>query len=290
MDEQEPSGLADPHGDAASPWWLPGRVAIVTGGGLSGPAGGVGYAISRLFARHGARVAVVDRVAANAGVTVEEIRRDGGEAFAVIADVTRDEDCRGAVEQTVARFGGLDTLVNNVASGDRAALFEVTPERWDELVAVNLKTAWLMTRHAVQAMRSGAIVNISSVAVDRRGPGTVYGMAKAGLENMTRGAATLLGPRGIRVNCVQLGEIWTAFAARALPPEARTARRLGIALKTEGNSWDAAYAALFLASDRARWISGHVLTVDGGGPHRGGPPEAAAAAEPARPSRRAATP
>jgi NAD(P)-dependent dehydrogenase (short-subunit alcohol dehydrogenase family) len=271
--EAEAEGLGDsrndPHGEAAAPWWLQGRVAIVTGGGLSGPAGGVGYAISRLFARHGARVAVVDRDPAAAEVTVTEIKEAGGEAFAAIGDVTRDQDCRAAVEQTLERFGGLDTLVNNVASGDRAGILEVTPERWDELVAANLKSAWLMTRNAVPAMGAGgAIVNISSVAVSRRGPGTVYGIAKAGVENLTQGAATLLGPQGIRVNCVQLGEIWTAMAARALPPEAREARRLGIALKTEGTAWDAAYAALFLASDRARWISGHVLTVDGGGPHR----------------------
>jgi NAD(P)-dependent dehydrogenase (short-subunit alcohol dehydrogenase family) len=259
----------DPHGEAAEPWWLQGRVAIVTGGGLSGPAGGVGYAISRLFARHGARVAVVDHDAAAAEVTVTEIKEAGGEAFAVIGDVSRDHDCRAAVEQALERFGSLDTLVNNVASGDRAGIFEVTPERWDELVALNLKTAWLMTRNAIPAMGvGGAIVNVSSVAVSRRGPGTVYGMAKAGVENLTQGAASLLGPQGIRVNCVQLGEIWTAMAARALPPEARDARRLGVALRTEGTAWDAAYAALFLASDRARWISGHVLTVDGGGPLR----------------------
>jgi NAD(P)-dependent dehydrogenase (short-subunit alcohol dehydrogenase family) len=247
-----------------------GRVAIVTGGGLSGPAGGVGYAISLLLARHGARVAVLDRVAANARTTVAAIERAGGDACEVIGDVSSDQDCRRAVEQTLERFGALDTLVNNVACGDRATLFEVAPERWDELIALNLKTAWLMTRHAVPAMTAGgAVVNISSVAVQRPGPGTVYGIAKAGLENLTRGAASLLGPQGIRVNCVQLGEIWTAMAARNLPPEARSSRRLGVALKTEGNSWDAAYAALFLASDRARWISGHVLTVDGGGPHRG---------------------
>jgi NAD(P)-dependent dehydrogenase (short-subunit alcohol dehydrogenase family) len=269
--EEHVSTRSDPHADAAGPWWLTDRVAIVTGGGLSGPVGGVGYAISRLFARHGARVAVFDRDPAAAAITVAEIEEAGGKAFSVIGDATSDQDCRGAVERTVARFGTLDTLVNNVAAGDRVTLFEVTPERWDELVALNLKTAWLMTRTAIAAMGGGgAIVNVSSVAVQRPGPGTVYGMAKAGVENLTRGAASLLGPQGIRVNCVQLGEIWTAMAARALPTEARATRRLGVALKTEGTAWDAAYAALFLASDRARWISGHVLTVDGGGPHRGG--------------------
>jgi enoyl-[acyl-carrier-protein] reductase (NADH) len=111
------------------------------------------------------------------------------------------------------------------------------------------------------------------------------GIAKAGIENLTKGAASLLGPRGIRVNCIQLGEIWTAMAARGLPEGARARRRLGVALQTEGTCWDAAYAALFLASDRARWISGHILTMDGGGPYRttmaglpaadtAGPPEA----------------
>ncbi|MQA83821.1 MAG: SDR family oxidoreductase [Streptosporangiales bacterium] len=214
------------------------RIAMVTGG------------------RHGARVAVVDR-----------------DPDAVIGDVSRDEDCRRAVDETVERFGGLDTLVNNVASGDRAGLFDVTPERWDELITLSLTTAWLMIRHAVPAMTAsgrpvsetaggGAVVNISSVAAQGRGPGSVYGVAKAGLENLTKGAASLLGPQGIRVNCVQLGAIWTAMAAREH-------RRRSVALRTEGTSWDAAYAALFLASDRARWISGHVLTVEGGGLYRG---------------------
>jgi NAD(P)-dependent dehydrogenase (short-subunit alcohol dehydrogenase family) len=269
--DEPPDTLVDPHGDA-SPWWLPERVAIVTGGGLSGRDAGVGYAISRLFARHGARVAVVDRVPAAAGVTVEQIRTAGGEAFAVTADVSRDEDCQHAVRCTLERYGGVDILVNNVAAGDRATLFEVTPQRWHELVTLNLTTAWLMTHAAVPAMSGGgAVVNISSVAVTRPGPGTVYAVAKAGVENLTRGAASLLGPSGIRVNCVQLGEVWTSMAARALPAGARDARRLGVALKTEGTAWDAAYAALFLASERARWVSGHVLTVDGGGPHRDGP-------------------
>lgn len=250
-------------------FWMQARTALVTGGGLGGPEDSVGHAISVLFARHGARVAVVDRDADAAGQTVKEITGAGGEAFAVIGDVASEDDCARAVRETVDRFGRLDTLVNNVASGDRAGLFDVGPDRWDELIEASLKTAWLMTRAAVPAMDGGAIVNISSLAVTARGPGTVYGLAKAGVENLTQGAATLLGPQGIRVNCVRLGALWTAMAARNLPPEARAQRRDGVALRTEGTSRDAAYAALFLASDRARWISGHMLTVDGGGPYRG---------------------
>jgi NAD(P)-dependent dehydrogenase (short-subunit alcohol dehydrogenase family) len=276
--------IIDPH-EGAGDLWMASRIAIVTGGGLSGPAGGVGYAISRLFARHGASVTVVDRDRAAGQTTVAEIRRDGGEALLVVGDVTREADCERAVADTTQRFGGLDTLVNNAACGDRTMLFDVTPQRWDELMSLNLTSAWLMTRGAIAAMgEGGAVVNVSSVAVKRQGPGTVYGVAKAGVENLTVGAASLLGPRGIRVNCVQLGEIWTAMAARALPPQARARRRRGVALQTEGTCWDAAYAALFLASDRARWISGHVLTVEGGGPYRGTSEPAAAAAVPSAPS------
>lgn len=268
----------DPHADAGAAW-LAGRVAIVTGGGLSGPPGGVGYAISLLFARHGAAVAVLDRSAAAAQATVSEIHRAGGDALAITADVTKAADCERAVSVAARRFGRLDILVNNAASGDRATLFEVKPQRWEELISLNLTSAWLMTRSVLAAMRAGgSIVNVSSVAVARQGPGTVYGVAKAGIENLTKGAASLLGPLGIRVNCIQLGEIWTAMAARALPPGARARRREGVALRTEGTCWDAAYAALFLASDRARWISGHILTVDGGGPLRSTPLGSAPAA------------
>ncbi|MBO0869734.1 MAG: SDR family oxidoreductase [Micromonosporaceae bacterium] len=260
----------DPFPDGTQ--WMVGRTAIVTGGGSSGEVAGVGYAISRLFARHGARVAVVDRDAAAAGVTVDEIRDAGGEAFPVIADVTRDEECAGVVKRTLERYGAVDALVNNVASGDRAGVLEVTPEHWEQLLSMNLTTAWLMTRHATQAMGpGGALVYVSSVAVSRGGPGTVYGVAKAGVENLTRGTATTLGPQGIRANCVQLGEVWTSFAARGLTQQWRARRARGVALGKEGNAWDAAYAALFLASDRARWISGQVLTVDGGGPYYGPP-------------------
>jgi len=259
--------------------WMAGRTAIVTGGGgHRAPGGSVGYAISRLLAQHGARVAVVDRDPDAAELTIAEIRDAGGEAFAVIADVTDDEACARVVREAVERFGSLDTLVNCVASWSAGTLFDSSPERFDELVEANVKSAWMVSRHAVAAMGpGGAVVNISSVAAQR--PGTLYGLAKASMEAMTRGAASLLGPRHIRVNCVQIGQIWTAAVAGNLPAEAREQRRLGVALQTEGTCWDPAYAVLFLASAHAGWISGQVLTVDGGGPYRPSPPPAAPAAE-----------
>ncbi|MBV9717509.1 MAG: SDR family oxidoreductase [Solirubrobacterales bacterium] len=262
--------------------WMRGRAALVTGGGgrESGP-GTVGWAISRLFARHGARVAVVDVNPAAAQRTVSQIERSGGAAIAVIADVTRDEDCRRAIDEALEAFGGLDTLVNNVAMWSASELFDVEPERFEELLGMNLKTAWLISRRATQVMpRGGSVVNITSVAARR--PGTVYGLGKAALEAMTGGAAYLLGERGIRVNAVELGALWTGAVADNLPPQAREPRRQMVALQTEGNCWDAAAAVLFLASDRARWISGQVLAVDGGGfgrtPYPGVTPSARASA------------
>jgi NAD(P)-dependent dehydrogenase (short-subunit alcohol dehydrogenase family) len=248
--------------------WMSGRVAIVTGGGGRGSGvGTIGWAVSRLLARHGARVGVVDRDPEAAERTVSEIARAGGSALKITADVSVDDDCRRAVREVHDAFGSVDALVNNVAAWSPQELFEIEPERFDELLELNLKTAWLMSRHAGELMPAGgAIVNVTSVAARR--PGTMYGLAKASLEAMTRGAAYLLGERCVRINAVELGPLWTGAVAANLPPEARDQRRQMVALQTEGNCWDAAAAVLFLASERARWISGQVLAVDGGGPPR----------------------
>jgi NAD(P)-dependent dehydrogenase (short-subunit alcohol dehydrogenase family) len=266
--------LMDPFADSG-PGWMVGRTALITGGGQNGELPGVGYAAAVVLAGHGARVTVVDRDLAAARRTVERIEKAGGEAHAVVADVTDDAECGRAVAAAVDRFGALDALMNNVAVGDRAGLFEVSPDRWDELMSINLKSAWLVTRHAVPVMpEGGAIVNVSSVGARARGPGMVYTVAKAALESLTEGAAATLGGQGIRVNTVQVGAIWGAFAARNMSEDVREARRRGIGLGTEGTSWDIAQAALFLLSDRARWVSGHTLTVEGGPPRRfpPGPP------------------
>jgi NAD(P)-dependent dehydrogenase (short-subunit alcohol dehydrogenase family) len=270
--------LADPYGDPSA-GWMTGRTALVTGGGQqSGTEPGVGHAISRTLAAHGARVAVLDRDRAAAERTVQRIEADGGRAVVVVADLLDDDACRRAVEEAVGLLGSLDTVVNNVAVGDRAGVFEVTPERFHELMDLNLTTAWQLTRHAVAVLpRGGAVVNISSVGVRARGPGMVYNLAKAALENLTVGAANTLGERGIRVNCVQVGAIWGAFAAANMSEHLREVRKGWSALGTEGTPWDIAQATLFLASDHARWVSGQILSVDGG-PGVGRPPRAAAPA------------
>ncbi len=254
----------------SGPQWMAGRTVLVTGGGQSTDYPGVGYAICRVVARHGGRVAVLDRDTERAERTVKLIGEEGGEAIAVTADVTDDRQCARAVAEVVERMGRLDGLVNNVAAGDRSGVFDTTPEHYDRLMNINLKSAWSMTRHTAPVMpRGGSILNISSVGVSRRGPGLIYCIAKAGMENLTEGAATSLGPQGIRVNCIQVGAIYGAFASRgSMTPQMREERRLGTSLKTEGTSWDIAHAALFLLSDHARWISGHILPVEGGPPSR----------------------
>lgn len=261
--------LIDPFAGAGSRWMAE-RTALVAGGGQNTAYPGVGYAICMLLAAHGARVAVLDRDAGAAARTVERITAEGGEAVPVVADVTSDRACAGAVAETVSAFGRLDTLACTIALGDRAGVFEVTPERFDEMMNINFKSTWSMVRHAVPVLpRGSSIVTISSVGARYRGPGMVYCVGKAALENFTEGAATTLGPQGIRVNCVQVGAIYGAFAARGgMPEEMRKPRLEATSLKTEGTSWDIAYAALFLLSDRAKWISGHILTVEGGPPHR----------------------
>jgi NAD(P)-dependent dehydrogenase (short-subunit alcohol dehydrogenase family) len=248
--------------------WMAGRKALVTGGGgRDGGPGTVGWAISRLFGRHGASVAVLDRDSVAAERTVAQITTAAGHAIPVIADIFNDEEASRAIDESTSKLGGLDTLVNNVAAWSPAELFDLDPAQFDDLLAANLKTAWQMTRHAIAVMPpGGAIVNITSVAARRAG--TMYGLAKSTLESMTGGAAPLLGERGIRINAVELGALWTAAVADNLPEEAREPRRQMSALNTEGDCWDAAAAVLFLASDQARWISGQVLAVDGGGPPR----------------------
>lgn len=196
--------------------------------------------------------------------------KDGGATFRVDAEATRDEDCRRAVTVCARRFGGrLDVLVNNVASGERSGLFEVGTDDRDRLMDVNLKSAWLMTRQAEPMMGEGsAIVNISSVGARRPDPGMVYSVAKTGLDHLTKGTASKLGPRDIRVNCVQIRAIWPSMAARNIPAEAREAAAAPSSSARRGRSEKPAYAALFPAGDKARWISGHILAVEGGGMRR----------------------
>ncbi|WP_210410200.1 SDR family NAD(P)-dependent oxidoreductase [Nesterenkonia sp. NBAIMH1] len=266
MSNQEfPVPLSDPLASSDAQW-LAGRTAAVAGGGLSGPLGNVGFALAWLYHRAGAKVAVLDRDLVAAERTVAAIEDDGGTAKAFETDVLSQASTSAAVAAAAEEFGSLDVVATSIGGGGATSVFGLSEEDWDRAFDLNLKSAWrLMVASEPHMTAGGSIVTVSSGAAEGRGPAMPYSVAKAGVEKLTTGAAATLAPRGIRVNCIRVGMIWGAFAARGMDEELREVRRKNVALQTEGNPWDIASAALFLSTDQARWISGQVLSVDGGG-------------------------
>lgn len=254
---------------------LAGKVAVVTGAG-SRPADGEplivgnGKATAILFAREGARVALIDERPEWAEATRRIITQEGGEAIVVEADVASTGSCRRAVERVLEAFGGLQVLVNNVGiSGPAGDALEVDPEAWDRAMRVNVTSMMLMAKQVLPSMVAaggGSIVNISSVSGLIGGhPSLLYPTSKAAVVGLTRAMAAHHARQGVRVNCIAPGTVYTPMvASRGMTPELRQARRQGTLLKTEGTAWDVAAAAAFLASDAARWITGIVLPVDAG--------------------------
>jgi NAD(P)-dependent dehydrogenase (short-subunit alcohol dehydrogenase family) len=255
-----------------------GRVVLVVGAGSTEGADldapGVGAAISLLFAREGAHLAVLGQGPAGAARTVALIAAEGGEAIAVQADVSEPAACQRAVEAVIERYGRLDILVNNLGirlSGSGVA--DVPEAEWDRVMAVNVKGLMLMTKFAVPHMATGsAIVNISSIGAVRPTytSSLAYVTSKGAVNALTIALAVQLAP-AIRVNGVSPGNLWTPLAMSEVIKRkvddletAREKRRMLTPLELEGNGWDVAYSAAFLASDAARWITGQTLVVDGG--------------------------
>jgi NAD(P)-dependent dehydrogenase (short-subunit alcohol dehydrogenase family) len=248
---------------------LNGRVAIVTGAGSQTEGIGNGRATAVLFAREGARVLLVDRRLEAAGLTARLIADEHGEAEPFAADVTSEAACRAMVERALERWGRLDILVNNVGIGIAKRITEVTLEEWELQMRVNVTSMVLASKHAIPAMVAtaggGSIVNISSIA-SQRGRGLApYAASKGAVEALTRAMAADHGRDGIRVNAIAPGPAYTPMvSARGMPESVREARRKSTALGIEGTAWDIAWAAVYLASDEARWVTGVVLPVDGG--------------------------
>ena len=246
---------------------LEGKVAIVTGAGSSGPGIGNGKAAAVLFAREGAKVLLADQVLARAEETLEIIRQEGGEASAFEANVTSAEDCRRMVEAAVERYGRLDVLDNNVGISRRGTVVEVQEEDWDFIMAVNVKSIVLSSKYAIPKMMEtggGSIINISSIAGLRAHSSTPYTASKAAVIGLTMSMAADHGPDGIRVNCIAPGLIFSPMVAPRMDDDLREIRKSAAPLRTEGDSWDVGYAALYLASDESRWVSGITLPVDAG--------------------------
>jgi len=254
-----------------------GKAAIVVGGGqTAGQTVGNGRATAIVLAREGARVLVVDRHKSSAQDTVDLIHAEGGEAWAHEADTTDEEAARGLVTAALARFGRLDILHNNVgaslALGDATAT-ELTVEAFDRSVNVNLKGMWLACKHALPALReaAGSIVNIASMAARNAYPLVGYKTTKAAVVALTENLAAHNAQHGVRANAILPGLMNTPMAiesrvAAGTPrAEVIASRDRRVPLRRRmGTGWDVAYAALYLHSDEAGFVTGVALAVDGG--------------------------
>ncbi len=237
---------------------LDGKVAIITGGG-----GGIGRAMALTFAREGAKVTVVDNREEMAAQTLRDVERIGGDGAALQVDVTKDEEVRGMVGQTVDRFGQVDILVNNAGIFAVYTTETCPDEEWDRIFNVNTKGVFLCSRAVIGPMRerkTGAIINMSSLAAKTGGlaAGPPYSASKAAVACYTWSLAKEVAP-DIRVNGILPGLIDTEMTKNH--PDSLVA---GTPLKRKGTPQEVANAALFLASDEASFVTGELISVNGG--------------------------
>jgi NAD(P)-dependent dehydrogenase (short-subunit alcohol dehydrogenase family) len=245
------------------------KVALITGA-----ASGIGRATARLFAASGAAVAIVDIDEARGAAVAREITGAGGRALFLSADVSSSDDCRRVVDQTVAALGGLDILVNNAGIIRRASVVESSEDEWDRVMAVNVKSVFLMSRQAIPVMAAadgGTIINMASgwgLAGGRRA--AAYCASKGAVVLLTKATALDHGPQNIRVNCICPGDTDTPMLRREAeqlgkPFERFLAEGAKRPLGRIAQPQDIAQAALYLASDASSAITGISLVVDGGG-------------------------
>ena len=255
------------------------KTAMVVGAGQTpGPTMGNGRATALLFARQGAQVLAVDNDLDSAQETVEIIRSEGGTAEASEADVVDEDSLKSAVSFCTGQFGRLDILHNNVGisvTGGDAPVTEISVESFDRIMAVNLRGVVMTCKHALPVMRAqgrGVIITISSIAAIENYPWVTYKASKAALVTLTQQLAIQNAEYGIRANVILPGLMDTPMAvdnrAKAwgqTREEVVAARNAKVPVGNKmGDAWDVANAALFLASDEARFITGVSLPVDGG--------------------------
>jgi len=256
---------------------LQNKTAIVVGAGQQpGETMGNGRAVALRFAQEGARVLCVDISEERAQETVDQICNEGGEAEAFEVDVTNEDDCRNVAEEARKRFGRIDILHNNVgrSEGDRNTV-DMDSDMWDELMALNLKSMFLMSKHVLPIMQdqqSGVIINVSSTSSMAARQTVTYKTSKGAVNTFTQHLAFENARYGIRANAILPGLMDTPMAIERRAREqqvdrdvVRDSRNKLVPLQNRmGTAWDVANAALFLASDEARYITGVLLPVDGG--------------------------
>ena len=253
-----------------------GKVAIVTGAGSIGQGMGNGKAAAILYAREGARVMLVDCNLEAAEETKDLINEKGGNCITFEADVSQSNDCKSIIEKCIQTHGRVDILHNNVGIEIPGGIDEISEEDWDRTMNVNLKSMFLTCKYALPYMErqgSGCIINISSINAIRTLPAlsVAYSASKAGAIALTREIAVQYAPKGIRANAILLGLMNTPFVAASLTDayggnveEMTKIRDAMCPTGKQGDAWDTAYLALFLASDEAKYITGAALVVDGG--------------------------
>ncbi len=241
---------------------LENKVAIITGAGS-----GIGREAALLFAKEGAKVVVADINEKGGQKTVAEIKETGGEGFFVKLDVTKKEESKKMVKDTLEKYGGIDVLINNAGITQDALVLKMTEEQWDRVIGINLKGVFNCIQAVVEVMinrGNGVIINTSSIVGLNGNVGQVnYAAAKAGLIGMTKTLAKELGKKGIRVNAVAPGFIKTPMTS-AVPEKILEMMTEKTPLRRLGDAKDVAYAYLYIASDEAAFVNGAVLCVDGG--------------------------
>ena len=253
------------------------KVVLVVGGGSIGPGLGNGKAAAILYAREGAKVLVSDVNIDAAEETAQDIRAEGGDVSTAKVDVLLEQSIAELFDVVRERYGRIDVLHNNVGMTRPGATTEVSVEDWDFVFALNLRSMFLTCRSALPMMieqRAGAIVNISSISSMRwlGSPMASYDASKAGVTQFTRTIALEHAALGIRANVVTPGLMdtptivapYSAIAGADAMDEVRRRRAEAVPMGHMGDGWDIAHAALFLASDHARYITGQEMVVDGG--------------------------
>lgn len=248
---------------------LKGKVAIVAGGGAVGNGIGNGRAASILLADAGVKVLVVDKDDVLANKTVEMIEARGGTATSAGAELTKSSECEKVVDLAISKWGRLDILDNNVGIGSKLSVVDETEEHWDRVMDINLKPMFLMSKYAIPAMidsgDGGSIVNISSISATRPKGLTVYSTSKGAVLSLSQAMAVDHGADGIRVNCILPGPVYTPMVyAPGMSDEHRSQRQNASLVQIEGEGWDIGKAVVYLSSNWARYVTGHLMVVDGG--------------------------